>query len=278
MGAIPVNRKPALDVPSIDAAPQSLDEVFTRVREARTMPSYTPATRHAASCALIASLLIIGTTACNQAPTPTTIRSESIISGGIGLTRAEWEQKHTMVVDNESLYYLYDHDDVTEGAYMVHYWHDGPAQPESRIVAISVDARAVLSDADKMDFKDKRILTVEEIRSAFLMLLPSDAQLLDTKRPRYSNEGYTETYMSKQLESAYEPLPGIGLPWTYDPVGSISVTYVDGFNVFSIEAGIAHLLLEPEATSIPTWTPGPPEPLTSPVPTFVAPIPTQATK
>ncbi len=124
-------------------------------------------------------------------------------SGGIGLTKAAWEQHHTpssAPFTGEAFVWYPDNN------YEVYFWHDWPLRAptaDSLISTISFDTRAH---------------TLETQRVAYRPLLPADAQL----EPKISYPD-REIWYSPSLISRYPPLAGDPQVWGEFGPGRISV-------------------------------------------------------
>src|SRR5947209_380547 len=93
----------------------------------------------------LAALLLPISLACDNAAQPPT--PVPLGSGGLGLTRAEWEQKHTFILAIPGSDYIYDGYNPPLFGYRVNYWQQAAGvDSAARISAIAVDSRLVLSD------------------------------------------------------------------------------------------------------------------------------------
>jgi len=182
-------------------------------------------------------------------------------SGGIGLTKAAWEQQHTPSSEPSDQVFVWypDHD------YEVSFWHDWPLRPptpSSLISTISFDTHANTPEAQ---------------RAAVRSLLPADAQL----EPDVSYPGL-EIWYSPSLINRYPPFAAMSQVWgTFGP-GRIRVRHLESASFVDISA---LLYGPPKPTDVvpvrPTPTlcgdhpcPTPTYTLPSPVPTAVrSPVP-----
>jgi hypothetical protein len=71
----------------------------------------------------LAALLVPLLTACDSTPASPTPRP--LASGGLGLTRAEWERKHKFILAIPGSDYIYDSFAPPLFGYRVNYWQEG---------------------------------------------------------------------------------------------------------------------------------------------------------
>lgn len=223
-------------------------------------------------------LLLVGCTAPVSSPQAGASTPVPFASGGLGLTKAEWEQHHVTVDVSfrsieASIPTIYDN-----GQYRVYFWQDWPPDPTSATALISA-----------MDFSP-HTKGLEASRAAFQRLLPADAQFqrreevtgLMTPGP----PPIREIYRSATLANRYPALLSLINPWGKDPPGTIYVVYSANGSYVYLVAGSQPTPPQPEpprpkptpcsrkgcptSTTIP---PVPTRPVPIPVPSGVVPIP-----
>jgi hypothetical protein len=190
----------------------------SQIRE--DLPSHS--TRHRAkkirttclSCALILLLPIVIIFVIFALPSPQP--TGSFKSGGLGLTRAEWEQKFKPYPryfgDYLKPYISYDGpDDVT---YDVFYWPEGwLAKDQARIDGIEIFE--LVHDTDEAHVIAGRYF-------------PADAQLLWTGSDPQRPEGFFFVYHSRSLENRYPRRLTTDDPWNGAAPGTF---YVIGWDL-----------------------------------------------
>jgi hypothetical protein len=203
---------------------------------------------------------------------PGSPQADSFQSGGIGLTRAEWEKTHkpdplaTHIGWERAAYY-------PESRYGVTYWHEDPQSQKPE-------------DARIAEFIYKtRNPTSEGQLAEMVALLPADAQLQEKGQITGNVQARGDLwyiYHSQSLETRYPPLPDAPDPWKGKTPGTIYLECCYNGNGVTIRAQLARLPYklpptEPPPTitpfvllptAIPTL-PGPPKP----VPSLPPPIP-----
>lgn len=216
-------------------------------------------------------LLVVGCTAPVSSPRSGASAPAPFASGGLGLTKAEWEQHHVSVdVSTDTINrmevpisIIYDN-----GEYRVYFWNDWPPDPPSGTALISQIAfypRTKGLDA----------------RRAFHRLLPADAQF--QRREEVTGLGaqdpapIREIYRSATLAVRYPALSSQPNPWGDDPPGTIYVVYSANDSYVYLVAGSQPAPPPPKSTG-PKPTPcsrkGCPTPtLPTPRPTWPPPIP-----
>ncbi len=182
-----------------------------------------------AGCALLLliGLLPLGLWVIPNPPTP-----EPFQSGGLGLTKAAWEQNHaSRPYDSGPL--------PTSGIgfygreMTVYFWPEGwLSLGESRITGIS----GGVSDVDGAN----------TAREASRSLLPADAQLVRTIQNPTSGKGIMDIYHSTSLETRYPNRWFTPDPWNGVPAGTF---YVTSYTYFAILIPIVmdeptHVLLQ----------------------------------
>jgi len=185
---------------------------------------------------MVAALLA----ACGAAAPTVTPVLPPFQSGGIGLTRAAWEQQHPPLATPTVLPMLVWY---PESRYQIFFWQDSPLYAptaDSVIAAMNFDTQADTPAA----------------RSAVVhSFLPADAQ-------RDPKEGYDpfpkqEIWYSQSLVSRYPSLLGVPQPWGELPPGRIMVHYSQALNGGQSFANVSASLNYPLAPTqvIPTLTP-----------------------
>jgi hypothetical protein len=201
---------------------------------------------------------------------PTILDAARFPSGGIGLTKAEWEKTHVLKVNKESapnIYdpHYYDYDGKPFGEYVVNFWPDPQRDRGSLIIrGITGNPTKILSDVLDIRITPEQ-LDQEKEQQAARALLPNDAELVESGRlPTHQHE-LIETYHSKLLEERYPSLPGVSKPWGENRPGTIHVSY----SIYSEVLVHANLVVPPapEPTT-PTLVDTPP-PLPTALPTRV---------
>ncbi len=146
--------------------------------------------------------------------------SAAFESGGLGLTKAEWEQHHTLSSNNFLQNGALGYDSKN---YEVYFWNaDRAFPPTAPIILMWLYGPH------------------DHINETFVRtLLPSDAQLKDTI-PRGWEGTFTQVYYSRSLSTRYAPLPlatGVVDPWKESSPGTIYATYIRGDYSVLITAG-----------------------------------------
>jgi hypothetical protein len=205
---------------------------------------------------------------CGNGPNAQAV--EEYASGGLGLTRAQWERNHTSVEG-----YLYDaSDEHPRAGYWIDFWtQQYPAPDDAVISRILVDARFILTSTQELA-ESESYIHFDRKQAAVRTLLPADAQLESSRTTPASSVAVVETYYSPSLSSRYPSLPDEPDPWGNEKPGTIQVTY--GYDpLVVITAGRSgeppRPLIEPSATpTMPEPTLGPYDepPGPPPVPTF----------
>jgi len=217
----------------------------------------------------------------------------SFRSGGLGLTKAEWETRYKHKERDEGYDIIYYHEEPNpEGyrrSYLLEFWRtQDHVTSDSLIRTVIADPHWVLSDTlgippdeieRRADEYAKRPRTItpanypppplENVRPGEELLLMAARALMppDAEFQRAGVEGQwyvTEIYHSKSLETRYKAGPSGQNPWGDKPPGMIFVSYTIEGDGMSVEAGL-DLSGMPR---LPTATPGPTDtPLPTPVPT-----------
>lgn len=215
---------------------------------------------------MVILVVLTGCTGAAATPTP-----DAFQSGGLGLTKGEWERQHHKLtsVDYLSSFYFYDYENLQSGAsgYAVRFWsEDAQLTNETLISSIGVDVRFVLSGTDGLNI-EAYLLTPDQKHKAVSTLLPADTQF-QRRIDQFEVQGsYSDIYYSKSLAGRYPPLPSVGDPWGKDPPGTIRASYYQAGPGVSISAGSKRPPSLPTPTSpAPTETETP-LPVPSPVPT-----------
>jgi hypothetical protein len=236
------------------------------------------------SVLLLAAL--IGCSVCSSFATP----PPPFPSGGLGLTKVEWERHHTLVELHGDDFYRYDALEQGEhyvfNSYDVQFWHEGAqANSDSIVSSITADLRRVLSDTLHMPPSgDDPGLDLKH--EALHLLLPDDAQLQKTEKYPQDQDTFIEYYHSTSLENRYPALALAHDPWSDDAPGTIRVIYRRGRFIVIITAGAVGMP-QPTITSAPTDSPAPTAPpmppavltgIPRPVPSFPAPVPSKTAK
>ncbi len=179
--------------------------------------------RHRVGCGRLPCLALLLFAAGCGSSSPST-PNVALVSAGLGLTKAEWEQHHVASSNtpDSSMRYSYD-----SRNYEVAFWsNEASAAPNARISEISTSFRGIPSNDDFKVFA----------RS----LIPRDAQLLSTKSVDDDHDIFSEIYFSPALASQYTVLSfptGVTDPWQGSPAGRIYVSYARGVELL-IRAGI----------------------------------------
>lgn len=199
------------------------------------------------ACLCITLSLLAGCTSSTPTTAPATFAS-----GGIGLTKVEWEQHHTpsSAVPTQ----LFESTSYDNNQYGVFFWCDWPQNrctAESRVSVIGFDTHSKLLD---------------EQHAKIRALLPTDAQYQETIQ--HATGHFTELYYSALLASRYPPLDAVPDPWINSKPGTISVFYDSGGPIVRITAGIG----SPPQPYLPTLTPLPLGSLPTPVRTLPLPM------
>jgi len=185
----------------------------------------------------LAALLIPMSLACDntsQSPTPV-----PLASGGLGLTRAAWEQKHTFILAIPGSDYIYDGFNQPLFGYRVNFWQqEAGDDPTARISAISVDTRLVLSDTGGIPASGAgtATLTKAQMQEAVRDLIPADAALQSTEISSVTGT-FTQTYRSNLLKNVYPALSTLKDPWGDQPPGTFRVAFEGGGPSVLIIAG-----------------------------------------
>ncbi len=196
---------------------------------------------------LVAAVLL---TACGDvAPTATPVLPP-FQSGGIGLTRAAWEQQHPpLATPTVGLAFIW----YPESQYQIYFWPDSPSYiptSDSVIAAIILDTQT-----------DEQELRIASVRS----LLPADAQL-EAK----SLTHYDQMWYSLSLVSRYPALASVPQPWNKAGPGWIKVAFIHNgccSSKATISASLNYPAVPTEA--MPTLTPCGDHPC--PTPTYFLP-------
>lgn len=197
-------------------------------------------------------------------------------SGGLGLTRAEWEQHHTLGAGRGEVGYKYDMKNKQwDTGYTVFFWSEQSDAPNDAIVSsLGVDTRDVFSDTQNLDWYEM-VKQFPKMQAAVRFLMPADAQLVSTSNSERSHTT-NEVYHSESLKNRYPTLPFSKVPWGGEAPGTIHVSYSG--EVASSRAGIlagpGNILRLPTPPPPPTDTPLPTYPYAPPVPTSPLAVPT----
>ncbi len=198
-------------------------------------------------------------------------------SGGIGLTKAEWEKIHKLYDFNERDYYRYDvtmREQGRENYYLVDYWRErGKTTGTSRIFLIALSTELRLTNP-----KDS---PGGEVQKMIKDLLPADAKYVKQMYPgEWSGH---DIYQSETLKSLYPPIPGAQSPWDDGEPGTVHVFYAYTPDTGSApQGGRASLAITAGIRSPPAMPPTTPEPtvtinIPTEVPTVLRPLPTGST-
>ncbi len=166
--------------------------------------------------------LLLFATGCGSASQTTA--NVALVSDGLGLTKAEWEQHHiaSSNIPNSPMRYSYD-----SRKYEVAFWsNEASASPNAKISEIRTSLRGGQSD--------------DEYKAFARSLIPHDAQLQSTKSSDDEYNAFSEVYFSQSLASQYTALSfptGVTDPWQGSPAGGIYVSYARGQDLL-IRAGI----------------------------------------
>jgi hypothetical protein len=203
----------------------------------------------------LALLLLPLSLACDSTP-PSPI-PQPLASGGLGLTRAEWERKHTFVLAIPGSDYIYDGFNPPLFGYRVNFWQESVNDPSARISAMAVDTRLVLSDTGKISSTTAGTANLDkaQMQQAVRSLLPVDAERQGEESPGATGT-FTETYTSNLIKSIYPPLTALKDPWGDQPPGTIRVVYVNGGPDVLITAGKGAQSTGSPLEILPTKTPG----------------------
>ena len=213
--------------------------------------------------------------ATNQSATPVNTPAP-LQSGGLGLTKAEWEKQHRLVrevnLPTDADYYVYDSSPTYywSDGYSVYFWsEEGQVTDDSRVVGIGVDARQVLSDMLRV--RPDTIgsyVSPDQKRLVAQALIPSDAELQGTSETMHFD---FERYHSKSLETRYLPLASVSNPWYDDPPGTIYVRYWLSTGIGIMAGPFGHAPF-PKPTPTPMNTL---EPIVEPTESYVPPQPVE---
>jgi hypothetical protein len=203
----------------------------------------------------LAALLLPALAACDSAPPSPT--PQPLASGGLGLTRAEWERKHNFILSIPGSDYIYDSFNPPLFGYRVNFWQEGANDPGARISAMAVDTRLVLSDTGKIPpaAAGTAALSNAQMQQAVHALLPADAERQGTEHPNATGT-FTETYISNLIKNVYPPLSAQKDPWGSRPPGTIRVVYEQGGPDVLITAGNGAQSTGSPLEILPTKTPG----------------------
>ena len=214
---------------------------------------------------------------------------QSFLSGGLGLTKSEWEQEHTLV--SSSIYGDYYYEGLpsrTENWLRVYFWSEQGAPVEDAPIS-RIDLDAYLAFSETIGSGGLPI-SFEQMERGVATLLPADAVLEKTEEIPSGQSRTVQIYFSDALARRYAPLSSGKTPWSPAPneasvssssdlrPGTIRVVYNHGSSV-SISAGGNSIpwryYFTPEPTR--TWAPDPPY---TPRPpgigtTLPAPVPTR---
>jgi hypothetical protein len=191
-------------------------------------------------------------------------------SGGLGLTKAEWEQKYKLTDSSPDGLYTYDErPSPRANAIFVYFWSDQGAPVENAPISrINLDLFAVLMEPAGYTDTYPSLAQMEPFVTS---LLPADAVLEKTEKVgRWST--IVQTYSSDTLATRYPTLSSGKTPWfresplsppaEYKP-GTIIVDYAEGGPYVSItagEEGIPWRYTPPPPTPYPTRAPDPTNP------------------
>jgi len=192
-------------------------------------------------------------TAVAQATTPAAL--PSFQSGGIGLTKAAWEQQHRLFSDPfaNGIDFLYD-----DGRYEVRFWQDWSLRAPTADSLISSIAF------------DTKVHTPELQYAAFRPFLPVDARL----EPPQKSDQVLQVWYSPSLVSRYSPLAGALQPWGTAEPGSINLAFRNG-NSYVLIAAV--LTFPPRPIPVrPTPTPCGDHPCPTPTRALPTPVSTPA--
>ena len=153
-------------------------------------------------------LVALALSSCTASAPP---QASPFASGGLGLTKGQWEQQHKAVTEpRHSGGVGYD-----GGKYYVIFWSDQPPSQtaDSPISFIAVNTGQAVNAA--------------LARQIVPALLPEDVQFQRSETPG-DRLGTTDYYFSPALATRYPAIGVVGSPWQTLPVGTIKVTYGAG--------------------------------------------------
>lgn len=177
-------------------------------------------------------------------------------SGGLGLTKGEWEKRHTLVDADDRFAYSYDllkSGRVEAVTYSIDFWRDREHTTSiARISYIGLSPALVISGTVEVG-----LVSEEAMHKVVLQLLPADAQFLKKYiQGSTQNQGtYREIYKSESLKGVYPPIPDASSPWVSSEPGTIYVTYVHKGLGIRIQAGDISAPKLPAPTPLPRKTP-----------------------
>jgi hypothetical protein len=192
-------------------------------------------------------------------------------SGGLGLTKAEWEQKHILTDSSPDGRYSYDESpSPPRNGIDVYFWSDPGAPVENAPISrINLDLLPVWRETTGYTSSHPSLAQMEPLVTA---LLPADAVLEKTKILYSNQHTIVQTYSSDALATRYPTLSSGKTPWSpssadssppnYKP-GTITVLYSHGDPYVSISAGengIPWRYTPPPPPPTPTWAPEPTNP------------------
>jgi hypothetical protein len=227
---------------------------------------------------LVAVLLIASAMLCTScASVLSTNHVDSFETGGLGLTRGDWEKTHKP--DPTARPIGYERNAFyPDGGYHVSFWYEDPQTQNSQDAKIN-----------QIWFKGRASTDEAQLAEA-VTLLPADAQLVEKGQvPLQSgtaNRGDSwAIYHSKSLETRFPALPSAPDPWKGHNPGTIYVGYATHTNYITISADLVRLPVAeptskpPEVTPtitpfvlLPTAIPTQPRP-PRPVPSLPPPVP-----
>jgi len=201
------------------------------------------------------ALLLPALVACDSAPQSPT--PQPLASGGLGVTRADWERKHNYILALSSSDYIYDGFNPPLFGYRVNFWQESFDDPSARISAMAVDTRLVLSDTGKIPPAGAGTATLSkaQMQQAVQALLPADAERQGIENPNATGT-FTETYISNLIKNVYPPLSAQKDPWGGRPPGTIRVVYEQGGPDVLVTAGNVAQSTGSPLEILPTKTPG----------------------
>jgi hypothetical protein len=207
--------------------------------------------------------------------------ADTFASGGLGLTKTQWEQNHAFADSDpvETYRYLYDrtHPLYWRGTEVYFWGEQGAPLENAPISRIFFNAPIVLSETTGYRGED---VTLEQMEPLIRTFLPADAVLVKTEKFPDRWDTIVQTYHSDALASRYPTLSSGKTPWSresfspdfgppgYKP-GTIFVDYHEGGPYVSITAGEDGTPWDYIQPPPPTRTPRPPlpepEPTTPPI-------------
>jgi hypothetical protein len=172
---------------------------------------------------ILASCVICLLTACSSDTlnhgSSVSSAPDSFASAGLGLTKTEWEQKHTLVGSSPDGTYYYDElPSPTWKGMSVYFWSEQGAPVENAPISrISLDARFALSETIGYDGRPP---SNEQMERGAVTLLPADSILEKTEEIPFSQSMKRQIYFSPSLASRYPPLSSGKTPWSPEPPAS----------------------------------------------------------